>query len=108
MIRILIMDDNTDKTNRIKSVLTGMCMVNADNIEIARSLNSGRNKLLKNLYDLLLLDLVLPVNDDDPIEPGKSEDFINELYLIVGFKRQNNLMGITSLKINFFEKKVNI
>ena len=64
------MDDNTDKTNRVKSVLTGMCMVNADNIEIARSLNSGRHKLSKNLYDLLLLDLVLPVNDDEPIEPG--------------------------------------
>ena len=31
MIRILIMDDDTEKTTRIKSVLTGMCMVNADN-----------------------------------------------------------------------------
>ena len=95
MIRILIMDDNTDKTNRIKSVLTGMCMVNADNIEIARSLNSGRNKLLKNLYDLLLLDLVLPVNDDDPIEPGKSEDFINELYRIGRFKKPIYVIGLS-------------
>ena len=95
------MDDNTDKTNRIKSVLTGMCMVNADNIEIARSLNSGRNKLLKNLYDLLLLDLVLPVNDDDPIEPGKSEDFINELYRIGRFKKPRYVIGLSQ-----YEEKV--
>ena len=42
MIKILIMDDDMNKVIRIKSVLTGMCMVNADNIEVARSLNSGR------------------------------------------------------------------
>ena len=95
MIRILIMDDNTDKTNRVVSVLTGMCMVNADDIEIARSLNSGRNKLSKNLYDLLLLDLVLPVNDDDPIEPGRSEDFINELYRIGRFKKPIYVIGLS-------------
>ncbi|PXX17728.1 5'-methylthioadenosine/S-adenosylhomocysteine nucleosidase family protein [Hoylesella shahii] len=95
MIRILIMDDDTDKTNRVKSVLTGMCMVNADNIEIARSLNSGRHKLSKNLYDLLLLDLVLPVSDDDPIEPGKSEDFINELYRIGRFKKPIYVIGLS-------------
>ena len=77
MIKILIMDDNADKINRIISVLTGMCMVSANNIDIARSLNSGRKKLSENFYDLLLLDLVLPVDDDEPIEPGKSENFID-------------------------------
>ena len=67
MIRILIMDDDTNKVSRIKSVLTGMCMVDIKNIEVARSLNSGRKKLKDNFYDLIILDLVLPVNDDENI-----------------------------------------
>jgi len=95
MIKILIMDDNTEKTTRIKSVLSGMCMVNADNIEVACSLNSGRQKLSKNFYDLLLLDLVLPIEDNDPIEPGKSEDFINELYRIGRFKKPIYVIGLS-------------
>lgn len=95
MIRILIMDDDAEKTTRIKSVLTGMCMVNADKIEVARSLNSGRQKLSNNFYDLLLLDLVLPVDDDDPIEPGKSENFIDELYRIGRLKKPIYVIGLS-------------
>ena len=95
MIKILIMDDDIGKTDRIKSVLTGMCMVNANNIEVARSLNSGRQKLSKNFYDLLLLDLILPVDDDNPIEPGKSENFIEELYRIGRLKKPIYVIGLS-------------
>lgn len=95
MIKILIMDDNEDKINRIISVLTGMCMVSANNIDIARSLNSGRKKLSENFYDLLLLDLVLPVDDDEPIEPGKSENFIDELSRIGRFKKPVYVIGLS-------------
>lgn len=89
------MDDDTGKTDRINSVLTGMCMVNANNIEVARSLNSGRHKLSKNFYDLLLLDLILPVDDDNPIEPGKSENFIEELYRIGRLKKPIYVIGLS-------------
>ena len=68
MINILIMDDGAEKVSRIKSVLTGMCMVPIENVDVARSLNSGRRKLAEKFYDLLILDLVLPVNDDEEIE----------------------------------------
>lgn len=95
MIKILIMDDNADKINRIISVLTGMCMVSANNIDIARSLNSGRKKLSENFYDLLLLDLVLPIDDDEPIEPGKSENFIDELSRIGRFKKPVYVIGLS-------------
>ncbi len=95
MIKILIMDDDTDKTTRIKSVLTGMCMVDVDDIEVARSLNSGRQMLAKNFYDLLILDLVLPIDDDDPIEPGKSEGFIDELNRIGRLKKPIYVIGLS-------------
>lgn len=95
MIRILIMDDDATKISRIKSVLTGMCMVDIKNIEVARSLNSGRQKLKDNFYDLLILDLVLPINDDEPIEPGRSENFINELHRIGRLKKPIYVIGLS-------------
>lgn len=95
MIRILIMDDSDEKISRIRSVLTNNCLVEDSSIDDARSLNSGRKKLSENYYDLLILDLVLPINDNEEITPGKSEVFINELYTFGRLKRPNFVIGLT-------------
>ena len=50
------MDDTPEKTAKIKSVLMERCLLNADEIELAESINSGRRKLAANVYDLLILD----------------------------------------------------
>ena len=63
MIRVLIMDDTPEKTEKIKSVLKERCLVNEEGIDWAGSINSGRRKLAANVYDLLILDLVMPIND---------------------------------------------
>jgi Nucleoside phosphorylase len=89
------MDDNTEKVTRISKVLTDRCLVIPENIETAGSLNSGRDKLSKNFYDLLILDLVLPVSDGDEIEPGKSEGFINELSRIGRYKKPIYIIGLS-------------
>lgn len=95
MIRVLIMDDSAEKIQRIRSVLTDKCLVPVENIEEARSLNSGRKKLSSNFYDLLLLDLVLPISDGDDVEPGKSENFINELHTYSLLKKPIYVIGLS-------------
>ncbi|WP_304522557.1 phosphorylase family protein [Bacteroides acidifaciens] len=112
MIKILIMDDNPEKIERLESVLTGRCMVPEKYIEIAGSLNSGRRKLAQNFYDLLILDLVLPVNDNEAIEPGKSENFIEELHRIGRLKKPIYVIGLSqyedriALNMANYEKKL--
>ena len=59
MIRVLIMDDTPEKTSKIKSVLTGKCMLHESEITMAKSINSGRRMLSAESYDLLILDLVM-------------------------------------------------
>ena len=76
-------------------------MVPSKNIEVARSLNSGRRKLAEKFYDLLILDLVLPVNDDDEVEPMKSEGFIDELHRIGRLKKPIYVIGLSQ-----YEEKV--
>lgn len=41
------------------------------------------------------MDLVLPINDDEPIEPGKSENFINELHRIGRLKKPIYIIGLS-------------
>ncbi len=95
MIKILIMDDNREKISRIRNVLTDKCLVDDVNIDEAYSLNSGRRKLYENFYDLLLLDLVLPISDNEEIEPGKSENFINELHTFGRLKKPIYVIGLS-------------
>ena len=89
------MDDCAQKVQRIRSVLTKKCLVDENNIDEAHSLNVGRQKLSKNFYDLLLLDLVLPINDNEDIEPGRSENFINELYTFGRLKKPIYVVGLS-------------
>lgn len=107
MIKVLIMDDDPVKTERIKSVLTGMCMLKDENIDVARSLNSGRQNLSQEFYDLLLLDLVMPINDDEEIIPGKSEGFIDELYRIGRYKKPIYIIGLSQYEDKVAENVVN-
>lgn len=95
MIKILIMDDGETKVARIRKVLEEQCLVYSGDIDVAHSLNSGRKKLTEIFYDLLLLDVVLPVSDGEDIEPGKSENFINEIYTIGRIKKPVYIIGLS-------------
>ena len=44
--------------------MTDDCLLPSDNIDTAITINEGRKLLTKYDYDLLLLDLVMPLNDD--------------------------------------------
>ena len=80
MIKVLIMDDTREKTDQIMSVLTEKCLLKREEIDVAESINSGRRKLSAKVYDLLILDLVMPINDGEDVEAeGNSEKFIEEL-----------------------------
>ncbi len=66
-MKILIMDDSPDKRSQIMDVLTNMCGLSETEIDQADDLNKGRKLLFAQQYDLLILDLVLPVNLGDEI-----------------------------------------
>ena len=89
------MDDGETKVARIRKVLEEQCLVDSGDIDVAHSLNSGRKKLIENFYDLLLLDVVLPISDGEDIEPGKSENFINEIYTIGRIKKLVYIIGLS-------------
>lgn len=96
------MDDTPEKTAKIKSVLKERCLLKEEEIEVAQSINSGRKALHQNVYDLLILDLVMPINDGDEVDAeGSSEDFINEMSRIGRLHKPVYIIALTQ-----YEEKI--
>ncbi len=93
------MDDTPEKTAKIKSVLMERCLLKEEEIDWAGSINIGRRKLAATVYDLLILDLVMPINDGDEVEAeGNSENFIDELSRVGRLHKPVYIIALTQYK----------
>jgi nucleoside phosphorylase/CheY-like chemotaxis protein len=95
MIKILILDDTEAKIARIKSVITDNCDIPNENIDVAMSINAGRKLLCGNDYDLLLLDMVLPLNDGEEPDREEGPKFIDEICTNERINIPNQIIGLT-------------
>lgn len=105
MIRVLILDDTETKISRIKSVITDNCNIPNENIDVAKSVNGGRRLLCANDYDLLLLDLVLPLNDGEDPDRYEGPKFIDEIYTNDRINIPNQIIGLTQFDEFYSEIK---
>lgn len=95
MISVLIIDDNKDKRDKVYSMLRDVCNVSDENIDLADNIKLGREYLLKNHYDILLLDLVLPVNSGDIPAPKSGSDFLDEIHYNPNINIPIHIIGLT-------------
>ena len=106
MIKVLIMDDTPEKMEKIKSVLKERCLLKEEDITIAESINGGRKLLSENIYDLLILDLVMPVSDGEDVrEEGQSETFINEMSRIGRLNKPIYIIALTQYEQKIEEQR---
>lgn len=105
MIKILILDDSDKKIDKIKKVLLEGCGLNEDNLVIAQSVSAGRQKVSEEYFDLVLLDLVLPLfENEEPIEDG-GLSFIREIMSAdARVKIPTQIIGLTE-KENAYNKE---
>ena len=90
------MDDTKEKIDKIKLVLKGKCLLPDDSVTVAQSINSGRRLLSDNVFDLLILDLVMPVNDGEEVgAEGQSEGFIDELSRVGRLNKPIYIIALT-------------
>lgn len=101
-MNILIVDDNNDKIAKIVSIIKSV----SENFNIDTVIDSvsAQLKLQEFKYDLLLLDLLLPLRrGQDPIPDG-GEKLLKEIYRNKKIKVPTIIVGITQyeeLKIHF-------
>ena len=68
MIRILILDDDKEKTERIREVIGLIPEISRDNVLAVQDLIQARDACHKWFYDLLILDMRVPNRFGDPPE----------------------------------------
>jgi nucleoside phosphorylase len=95
MINILIVEDNPDKLNKIVNLINDEIDIPADNVLTAMNIKEAKPILRKCSVDLMILDLVLPVDVDDKATPENGINFLDEINFHPTMHPPIHIVGLT-------------
>lgn len=79
MIKILIVDDSSHKSEQVKQLLIDDAMISPADILMVPHIKAAKRLLTSEHFDLLILDLVLPLDEGDTPTPEKGIGFLKDL-----------------------------
>lgn len=96
MIQILVVEDNSYKQENIRKIILDNYDIKESDLEIVGSIKDAKKLLYKNYYDLLILDLVLPIEKgmDPTAENGIL--FLNDIHSSPMIKPPVHIVGLSS------------
>lgn len=94
-ISVLIVDDDPGKVSRISDFLTKSGAVNVS-IEIAGDVSQARRALSGKYFDLMLLDILLPVREGGAPSGDVSVDFLRQIVEDESCPSPGRIVAITS------------
>ncbi|WP_459477358.1 phosphorylase family protein [Clostridium saccharoperbutylacetonicum] len=98
MINIIIIDDNSDKIKKIRTVINEFTEIKDANIETTLDLANARRLLSEKQFDLMILDICLPIRHGDDCKEDAGIKFLEELNTSIRLKKPFHIIGITSHK----------
>lgn len=96
MIKILVVEDDQDKLRRVSLALTSVAGCSIDQIQDARDVAAARRILRDQQFDLLVLDISVPLRSD--LEPDRQGglQLLNELTERELYRRPTHILGLTA------------
>ena len=94
-MKMLIVDDNAKRYARFVDAAASSG-IPRDSIEFSPSANDARDKLTNNRYDLMILDILLPLWPDGQPNENNSIDLLIELLDSGELSRPQQIIGITA------------
>ena len=94
-MKILIVDDNTAKAGKLANVFSAEGVAEGD-IEVVNSASAARTALSKTLFDLLVIDLLLPLRAGDDPNCTSSTDLVREIAERDTLKNPRVIVGFTA------------
>lgn len=98
MIKILIVDDYQPKRDKIRNTILDNHDIYNENITQAKCTKEARKILYKDHFDLMILDLVLPVEDSDECNAKNGIAFLNEIGINPSINPPIHIVGISGYK----------
>lgn len=110
MIRILIVDDLLPKRERIKQAILDNNDISEENIVIATCIKEAKKILYSECFDLLILDLVLPIDNGDECNAQNAIRFLRDIEINPSIKPPIHILGISGYKdqVEEFNKDFNL
>jgi len=96
VLKTLIVEDNGDKLRKILQTLADVDSFDLDLVERVASINEAREKLRRTGYDLLILDIALPLRLDQEAVADGGIQLLNEMSARPGYKTPTHIIGITA------------
>jgi nucleoside phosphorylase/CheY-like chemotaxis protein len=97
MIRTIIVEDEAEKRIRISRVLAGVDGFDADQIEYSNDVHSAKKLLHQGGFDLLILDIALPLRGDADVSPHAGLALLEEIVARPGrYGPPDHIIGITA------------
>lgn len=95
-MKILIVDDESDKLKRLKRELISIDGINSEDVVYTLELNIAKENISQQLYDFMILDLNMPeVLDEDP-QPNAGIEFIEEIMGVDSYKKPKQIIVLTA------------
>lgn len=100
-MKILIVDDSNDKTTKIVECVLAGSSLSRDDIDVAFTVFDAKRMLKDTVYDLLILDVVVPLRAGDAASAKNSEALLIELRDRNVMKKPRQIIGLTAYESGF-------
>lgn len=104
-MKILIVEDNDVKRNEIIELLCNANITLKKDFKECKSINSAKETLRKEKFDILLLDLNLPLRDDSESIPKKGLELLKDFKYDVRYSQPKEIISITAYEEELVEVK---
>ncbi|MCK9617006.1 MAG: hypothetical protein M0R21_04135 [Lentimicrobiaceae bacterium] len=106
MINIIVVEDNPNKKEKIRMLIENSIDIPKENIDYAPNVNFAKRLIYKKSYDLMILDLVLPLDNDEIPKPETGLGFLDDLHSSPQIKPIIHIVGLTEFS-DYIEKYKN-
>lgn len=95
-LRVLIVDDDVTKAREVARGLASLDGYNASQIEITTTGNDAKRAMRNVRYDLLVLDIALPLRADQEPDPRGGLTLLDEILSRPMYIRPRHIVGLTA------------
>lgn len=107
MIRILIVDDLDTKRMKIRDAILDNHDIDENNIVLASCVKEAKKILYKEYFDLMILDLVLPIEEGGENSAINAVGFLNNIEINPSIHPPVHIVGISGYKEKIAEHHQN-